>query len=265
MKHKARKRFGQNFLTDKNIITKLINTISPKDAEFFLEIGPGLGALTLPLLEKTKKLQVIELDRNVIPILAEKAKYKGELNIISADVLKVNFSELFAQHAPIRCVGNLPYNISSPIIFHLLTYRHLFADMHFMLQKEMVDRIVAKPGTKTYGRISVMVQYFCLCEKLFYVPPTAFDPPPKVESAIIYLKPKMVISLPAEDETIFSELVRDAFGQRRKTLGNALKKYFSKEDWDKLQFDSKQRAENLSVDDFVKLTNYFVKNKCRLG
>ncbi len=253
--HMPRKRFGQNFLTDKNIIFKIINAVNPKPSETLLEIGPGFGALTLPLLETCKKLYAVELDRDVIPHLKISAESVGELILHEGDVLKFKFQDLFSNLQKIRCIGNLPYNISSPLIFHLLEQREWIYDMHFMLQKEMVNRIVAKPGSKEYGRISVMVQYFCKVEKLFIVKPTAFNPPPKVDSAIIRLKPHEKLPVIADDEKNFADLVRDAFNQRRKTIANSLKKYITSEKLRELDIDPKIRAEELSVADFVRMAN----------
>lgn len=256
MSHIPRKRFGQNFLVDNHVIFKIINAIAPKETDTLLEIGPGLGALTIPLLEACKKLNAVELDRDVIPLLKASAKDVGELNLFEGDVLKFKFEDLFDELKPIRCVGNLPYNISSPLIFHLLQQRQWIKDMHFMLQKEMVDRIVAKPGSKTYGRISVMVQYFCQVEKLFLVKPTAFNPPPKVDSAIIYLRPYAKLPFKVDDEIKLGVIVRDAFNQRRKTISNSLKKHINSEQLVEMGIDPKTRPEQLSIEQFVRITNF---------
>lgn len=253
--HTPRKRFGQNFLVDKNIIFKIINSINPKPTETILEIGPGLGALTIPLLELCKTLYAVELDRDVIPILKEATAKVGNLILYEGDVLNFKFEELFSEPKKIRCVGNLPYNISSPLIFHLLKQRQWIFDMHFMLQKEMVQRICATSGTKEYGRISVMVQYYCKTEALFIIKPMAFNPAPKVDSAIIRLTPYETLPIKANDEIKFANLVRDAFNQRRKTISNSLKGIVSVDQLISLGIDPKIRPEQLSVAEFVKMAN----------
>lgn len=258
--HIARKRFGQNFLTDKNVIFKIIHLIQPKIGETLLEIGPGFGALTFPLLEICKKLYAIELDRDIIPHLTKKAAELGELILYEGDALKFKFFDLFPTFQKIHCIGNLPYNISTPLIFHLLEQREWITDMHFMLQNEMVDRIIAMPGSKEYGRISVMVQYVCQAEKCLVIKPTAFNPSPKVDSAIIHLKPYTTLPFIANNEKLFAEIVRTAFNQRRKTITNSLKKYLSAKDLLQLNIDHNIRAEALSVADFVKIANFISTN-----
>lgn len=253
--HTPRKRFGQNFLVDKNIIFQIINSINPKPDETLLEIGPGFGALTIPLLEVCKTLYAVELDRDVIPHLKLQAEGVGNLILHEGDILKFRFDDLFAEPKKIRCVGNLPYNISSPLIFHLLAQRQWISDMFFMLQKEMVDRIVAAPGSKDYGRISVMVQYFCKTEKLFGIGPAAFNPPPKVDSAMIRLIPYEILPVTANDEIKFATIVREAFNQRRKTISNSLKGVLTPAQLLSLDIDPKTRAEQLSVTDFVRMAN----------
>lgn len=253
--HTPRKRFGQNFLIDKNIIFQIINSINPKPNETLLEIGPGLGALTIPLLEVCKTLYAVELDRDVIPHLKLQAEDVGKLVLYEGDILKFRFDNLFTKPKKIRCVGNLPYNISTPLMFHLLEQRQWIVDMFFMLQKELVDRIVATPGSKDYGRISVMVQYFCKTEKLFGIKPDAFNPAPKVDSAMIRLTPYETLPITANDESKLATLVREAFNQRRKTISNSLKGLLTPGQLLSLDIDPKIRAEQLSVTDFVKMAN----------
>jgi 16S rRNA (adenine1518-N6/adenine1519-N6)-dimethyltransferase len=249
MQHKARKRFGQNFLIDSQIIERIVATIAPKDDDKLIEIGPGKGALTLPLLENLKTMKVIEIDRDLISIL-ESQNHKN-LNVIQADALNFNFSELEQKS---RIVGNLPYNISSPLLFHLLDHRHNIIDMTFMLQKEVVDRIVAPHGSKTYGRLSVMMQAFFEVDLMFTVPKESFDPQPKIESAIIYLKPKESTTL--TESVLLEKVVKAAFSQRRKTLKNCLKLILSQE---QTNIDLSRRAEMLSVDEFIHLTQDYAK------
>ncbi len=244
-KHKARKRFGQNFLTDEKIIERIVATIAPKSDDSLLEIGPGQGAMTLPLLECVNKLNVIEIDRDLISIL-ESFK-KDNLIINQGDALKFDLNTL---PTPIRVVGNLPYNISSPILFHLLENRAKVKDMTFMLQKEVVERISAPSGSKIYGRLSVMMQAFFEVEMIFVVPPESFEPAPKVDSAIVYLKPLM--NSKVKNVKVFEKIVKAAFSQRRKTLRNCLKSLLTQEQTD---VDLSLRAETLDVDEFVTLTN----------
>jgi 16S rRNA (adenine1518-N6/adenine1519-N6)-dimethyltransferase len=251
--HRARKRFGQNFLTDELVIQKIVTAIQPSEKNNLVEIGPGLGALTRRILPHTKKMSVIELDRDVIPKLKFNCEPYGELVIHQQDALKMNFSSL-AKPSNIRVIGNLPYNISTPILFHLFEHLDVIDDMHFMLQKEVVERMVANPGSKTYGRLSVMTQYFCDAYNLFLVPPTAFNPQPKVDSAIVRLKPKKnqekVI-----DFSYFSELVTQAFNQRRKTIRNVWKNKISLETLEALNIDPQLRPENLTLSEFIAVAN----------
>jgi 16S rRNA (adenine1518-N6/adenine1519-N6)-dimethyltransferase len=247
-----RKRFGQNFLHDKNIIQKIINAIAPKKGEHIVEIGPGLGALTVELLPILGTMDVIELDRDLIPKLQAKCEGLGQLNIHRADALKFDFKKL-DDH--LRIVGNLPYNISTPLIFHLLKQIDGILDMHFMLQKEVVERLAAQSGNKNYGRLSVMVQYFCQVTQLFTVSPRAFYPAPKVKSALVRLIPHKKISLLAKDTALLAKVVKAAFSQRRKTIQNSLKTLISQQQLLQLNIDPKLRAEQLSVDDFVKVSN----------
>lgn len=256
MKHVAKKRFGQNFLTDKSIINSLVEAISPKADDLMVEIGPGLGALTTPLLQKLTKLHVVELDRDIIDWM-QKNHPSAKIEIHHCDALKFDFVQLGPK---VRVVGNLPYNISTPILFHLLDNVAHITDMHFMLQKEVVERMVAEPSTAAYGRLSVMLQYRLQMEYLFTVPPEAFDPAPKVESAFVRCVPHSNLPYPAKDGKLFSEVVLAAFGQRRKTLRNTLKNLLNDAGFEHLGIDSQQRAENLHVSDFVAITNYLFSN-----
>ncbi len=251
-KYKTKKRFGQHFLHDQGVIQKLIYEINPQHNDNIVEIGPGLGALTFPLLETLSTLHVVEIDRDVIARL--KQKKLSSLQIHEQDALTFEFDQL-ANNETLRVVGNLPYNISTPLIFHLLESASEISDMHFMLQNEVVERITAKPGSKTYGRLSVMVQYFCETEYLFFVGPESFSPPPKVDSAILRLIPRKSFIDKADDATKLASIVAQAFSMRRKTLRNNLKKLISAEQIESLNIDPSARAETLSVKDFVILSN----------
>ena len=249
MSHQARKRFGQNFLIDDQIVNRIVATISPKKNDNIVEIGPGKGALTVPLLEHLDKLSVIEIDRDLISHL--KSKMQDKLIIYEADALKFDYG-LISNN--LRIVGNLPYNISSPLLFHLLSINNQIIDMTFMLQKEVVDRIVAKNGSKTYGRISVMMQAFFEVESMFTVPKESFDPKPKIESAILCLKTRAEPL--AENTKLLEKIVKVSFSQRRKTLKNCLKSILIQE---QTEIDLSQRAEMLSVDNFITLMKDYEK------
>ncbi len=261
MPHYAKKRFGQNFLVDTSIINLIVDSIQPQSGDLMIEIGPGLGAMTKPLLSQLDFLNVIELDRDIIPRLINNCVFadianKTKLIVNEKDVLKFDFAEFYAAQdtdKKLRIVGNLPYNISTPVLFHLLDYRHLIQDMHFMLQKEVVDRIVASPGVKNYGRLSVMLQTFCDTQALFEVPPYAFQPAPKVDSAILRLQPKTQFENKITDFSLYEDLVRQAFSQRRKTLKNTLKDLCSTQQIEQAGLLPGQRAEELSIEDFVHL------------
>jgi 16S rRNA (adenine1518-N6/adenine1519-N6)-dimethyltransferase len=249
-KHIHKKQFGQHFLHDPGLIRRIVQAIAPKPGERLVEIGPGEGAITLPLLREHGRLTVIELDRDLIPRIQAAARDLGELEVIHADVLTVDFTQI-AAGGNLRLVGNLPYNISSPILFHCLDHAAAITDMHFMLQKEVVDRMAADPGSKVYGRLSVMLQLYCTVEPLLKVPPGAFNPPPKVDSAVVRLTP-----LPAErrhdaDPALVERVVRHAFGQRRKTLSNALHGVATSEQIRAAGIDPKERAEQLAPLEFV--------------
>jgi 16S rRNA (adenine1518-N6/adenine1519-N6)-dimethyltransferase len=253
--HKARKRFGQNFLHDPRIIQNIIKAIHPTPGQRIVEIGPGQGALTEELLTGTEgSLDVIELDRDLIPILRTKFFNYPNFHIHEGDALKFDFATL-AKGEKLRVVGNLPYNISTPLLFHLISFADQIQDMHFMLQKEVVQRICAAAGDSSYGRLSVMMQYYCDTEYLFTVPPGAFNPAPKVDSAIVRLVPKNQQALTAQDPVAFSNLVRTAFAQRRKTLRNNLKGVLTAEQIEALGIDPGIRPEKLSLQDFINLSN----------
>lgn len=256
--YKTKKRFGQHFLNDRSIIEKMIYAINPKPSEKFVEIGPGLGALTFPLLEHLDALDVVEIDRDVIARLQQRKEREKieQLTIHDCDALKMNFEALSSNDdEPLRIVGNLPYNISTPLIFHLLESAPGIKDMHFMLQNEVVQRITAAPNSKTYGRLSIMVQYYCDTEYLFFVPPESFDPPPKVDSAILSLTPWKELPYKANDNKYLSKLVTQAFSTRRKTLRNTLKKILTTEQIESVGIDPGLRPENISVAEYVALSN----------
>ncbi|MEE4245378.1 MAG: 16S rRNA (adenine(1518)-N(6)/adenine(1519)-N(6))-dimethyltransferase RsmA [Kangiellaceae bacterium] len=254
--HTAKKRFGQNFLHDPTVISRIVNTIQPQPGDNIIEIGPGPGALTQPVLKKVGKMRAVELDREVIPKLKMFCLGDGQLDIIQADALTVDFSSFAESDGSLRVIGNLPYNISTPLMFHLFTMRNSIKDMHFMLQKEVVDRLVASPGSKSYGRLSIMAQYYCRAEFMFLVKPGAFNPPPKVDSAIVRLTPHPADNSPSTNVELMNKIVTSAFSLRRKTIRNSLKQYLTESDFAQLQLNSKERAENLSLDDFIKITDF---------
>lgn len=251
MEHRARKRFGQNFLHDHHVIGRIVRAIAPRAGERLVEIGPGLGALTLPLLQEAGNLQVVELDRDLIPKLRQLAAGAGDLVIHAGDALQFDFSSLTGEQR-LRVVGNLPYNISTPLLFHLLEQAGVIQDMHFMLQKEVVDRLAARPATPDYGRLSVMVQFHCRVEKLFTVPPAAFTPVPRVDSAVVRLTPHSRPPVEA-DAGILANVVARAFSQRRKTLRNTLRGLLNEVQIAAAGIDPQRRAETLSLDEFAAL------------
>lgn len=253
--HRARKRFGQNFLHDPFIIQRIVEIINPQKGDRLIEIGPGKGALTTLMLERVTKLDVIEIDRDLVASLKTTLGNDERLVIHEADALKLELSQ-FGQK-DLRIVGNLPYNISTPLLFHLLTYKECIKDMIFMLQKEVVNRICAKPGNKQYGRLTVMLQYYCEVESLFTIKPGAFNPSPKVDSAIVRLRPLKKPQHELLDHECLKIIVREAFSQRRKTIRNGLKNYISETDMKDLGIAPEIRAENLEIADFVKLANRY--------
>ena len=255
MNARPKKSFGQHFLHDKRYIDRIVSSIAPKDGDTVVEIGPGEGAMTMPLLAVARRMTAIELDTDLIPGLQERAAPIGELRIVHSDVLKVDFTALARELGAerLRIAGNLPYYISSPILFHCVEHAAAIQDMHFMLQKEVVDRMAAEPGSKVYGRLSVMLQLVCRVEPLFVVPPGAFRPPPKVDSAVVRLVPLGPDQLPDADPERIHAIVKAAFAQRRKTLSNALKNVMDSSAIMAADVDPKARAETLSPQDYVRL------------
>jgi len=264
MKHQARKRFGQNFLTDSHVVDDIIAAFHPVVGQHVVEVGPGLGVLTTRLLPIIKKLDVIELDRDLIPklkaVCLAVCEHEDDLQIYNEDVLKFDFSKLTHDEQPLRIIGNLPYNISTPLIFYLLEQSIKIQDMLFMLQKEVVDRMGAAPGSKQYGRLSVMTQYYCEVHKLFDVDASAFSPPPKVQSSIVQLLPYRELPIKAHDEQLLKTIVTKAFSKRRKTLRNSLKDIIDIKELTELGIDPVVRAEQLSVEQFVKISNLVENN-----
>lgn len=254
-KPEAKKHLGQHFLHDGGIIAMIVHAVDPRPGDRLVEIGPGQGAITFPLLDRHGELTVIEFDRDLIFPLSEGARAHGTLEVIHRDVLTVDFTAL-ANETPIRLVGNLPYNLSSPILFHALDHAAAIVDMHFMLQKEVVDRMAAGPGSKVYGRLSVMLQAYCRVIALFDVPPAAFRPPPKVDSAVVRMIPHPPAQVGIDDRALFARVVRDAFGQRRKTLRNALSRICDGAAIEAAGLRPDARAEQIEVADFVKLANW---------
>lgn len=254
--HTARKRFGQNFLHDQYIIDQIVSAINPLSDQTLVEIGPGLGAITEPVCELIDKLNVVELDRDLAKRLRSHPFIGSKLNVIETDALKFDFSTLFEEGKPLRVFGNLPYNISTPLMFHLFSFAGKVQDMHFMLQKEVVNRLAASPGNKNYGRLSIMAQYYCTVVPVLHVPPGAFNPPPKVDSAVVRLIPHTTKPFPVKNEELLNQICAAAFNQRRKTLRNSLKNEITEEDLVALGIKPDLRAENLSLQDYVTITNF---------
>ena len=253
MKHVARKRFGQNFLTDKQVLSDIIDAIAPRQGETMVEIGPGLAAMTALLLKQLDHMHVVELDRDLVTRL-EKAYPRERLTVHSGDALKFDFGAIpVAEGQKLRVVGNLPYNISSPLLFHLADFAHLIEDQHFMLQKEVVERMVAEPGSKTYGRLSVMLQWRYDMSLMFIVPPTAFDPPPQVESAIVRMVP-VKQQLPCDAKRL-ETVVAKAFSQRRKVIRNCVAGMFTEAQLVAAGIDPSVRPEAVSLAQYVALAN----------
>ncbi|NVJ62297.1 MAG: 16S rRNA (adenine(1518)-N(6)/adenine(1519)-N(6))-dimethyltransferase RsmA [Gammaproteobacteria bacterium] len=261
--HQAKKRFGQNFLHDPTVISRIVNTINPKAGDNMIEIGPGPGALTQPILKRVGAMKVVELDREVIPKLKMFCLGDGELDVIESDALKVDFSQFAQSPNSLRVIGNLPYNISTPLMFHLFDSIDLIKDMHFMLQKEVVMRLTASTGTKEYGRLSIMAQYFTRAELMFIVKPGAFNPPPKVDSAIVKLTPKAKSERPNVDLKLLNKIVTTAFSLRRKTLRNSLKSILTSDDFASLDIDPQARAETLSPEQFIAIAQWVGQNETR--
>ena len=252
--HTPRKRFGQNFLQDQSVIQSIIDAVNPLAGETLIEIGPGLGALTKPLLARCGQLHVVEIDRDIIAKL--RINFPDGMSIHEGDALTFDFNSIPGTK---KIVGNLPYNISTPLLFHLADYSDQVIDMHFMLQKEVVERMVATPSTTDYGRLSVMLQYSFAMELLFIVPPQAFWPPPKVESAVVRMLPQPGRCGLAQNVELFAQLVKQAFAQRRKTLRNNLKNLVNQQQFDTVGIDPGQRAEDISVQQYVALSNLLNK------
>ena len=257
--HTARKRFGQNFLTDSHVIDGIVRAINPQPEDILVEIGPGLGALTEPVAEVSDHLHVVELDRDLAKRLRHHPFIGSKLTVHECDALKFDFRSLCQEEKQIKVFGNLPYNISTPLIFHLLSFQDTIDNMHFMLQKEVVQRMAAGPGTKAYGRLSVMTQYYCKAIPVLEVPPNAFKPAPKVDSAVIRLIP-VPPRWPAEDISILERVVSEAFNQRRKTLRNSLKRVIDSENLIKLEIDPTLRPEQITIEQFVRIANFVNKN-----
>lgn len=259
--HKARKRFGQNFLHDHGVIRRIVACIGPKKGQRIVEIGPGKGALTEGIISVTERMDVVELDRDLIPILKVNLFRFPELTVHEADAMKFDFTSLKTDEQSIRVVGNLPYNISTPLIFHLLSQADVIEDMHFMLQKEVVDRLAARPGDSLYGRLSVMAQYYCAVESLFIVGPESFDPAPKVDSAIVRMTPHKTLPYSVSNIKKLEDMVRIGFQQRRKTLRNNYKGVLDNDDFAALNIDPSLRPERLDIEDFVRITNHVLQKE----
>ena len=257
--YQARKRFGQNFLHDQNIVDKIVEQIKPKNNQHLVEIGPGQGALTKPLASSGAKLDCIELDRDLAKYLDKEFSEVERVSVVQQDVLKFDLSTLTDTEKSLRIIGNLPYNISTPVIFHLLKSHRLICDMIFMLQLEVVQRLVATPGGKNYGRLGLMVQYSCEVQHLFNVPSSAFTPKPKVVSAIVRLKPHSDFPLEAKDPECLQTVIRTAFNQRRKTLKNSLRTIISEEVLKELPIDAGLRPEKLSLADYILISDAISK------
>ena len=256
---RARKRFGQNFLQDEMIIADIVAAIDPQIDEHLVEIGPGRGAITESLVKSCNRLDVIELDRDLIPLLENKLNSYPQLFVHEADALAFDYGKLVMDNERLRVIGNLPYNITTPLLFNLLSQSKYIQDMCFMLQLEVVQRICAQPGSKTYGRLSIMVQYQCEAVQLFTVPPEAFEPVPKVDSAIIYLKPLRQVYGGDVPVGALKTVVTQAFSQRRKTIANTLKNMVSTDALEQIGIDLKQRPETISVEKYVEITKVWLR------
>ena len=259
--HRARKRFGQNFLNDVFVIDSIVSAINPRKGEAMLEIGPGLAALTEPVACDLDHMTVIEIDRDLAERLRHHPQLKDKLTVREQDAMSADFSAISAELGQkLRVFGNLPYNISTPLMFHLFDYTDSISDMHFMLQKEVVNRLAAGPGSKAYGRLSVMAQYYCQVIPVLEVPPHAFKPAPKVDSAVVRLVPHAQKPFPVKNLRWLSRVTTDAFNQRRKTLRNGLSHLFSVEQLEALGIDPTLRAENITVEQFCRLANWLSDN-----
>jgi len=253
--HTARKRFGQNFLTDDNVINRIVGAIAPDNDHVMVEIGPGLGALTEPVATAIDNLTVVELDRDLVERLQNHPVLKDKLTIHQGDALQFDFGQLVVPGKKLKVFGNLPYNISTPLMFHLFEFAEQIETMHFMLQKEVVLRLSASPGNKAYGRLTVMAQYFCQVVPVLEVPPHSFAPPPKVDSAVVRLLPYAEKPFPCKDVNVLRQLCTTAFNMRRKTLRNNLKQVLSDEEFEQLGIDPNLRPEQISVEQYVAMAN----------
>ena len=264
--HTARKRFGQNFLHDTHVIQNIVAAICPQKEQFLLEIGPGLGALTEPVAEQIDRLTVLELDRDLAERLRHHPFLHQKLHVIETDAMQFDFAQLYAseklaeEQQKIRVFGNLPYNISTPLMFHLFKFCDIIQDMHFMLQKEVVKRLCAAPNSKAYGRLTIMTQYFCQVMPVLEVPPSAFKPAPKVDSAVVRLIPHQQLPHAVKDLYWLNRVTAQAFNQRRKTLRNALSTLILPENLTALSIDLNARAENLSIADYARLADWLADN-----
>lgn len=260
--HTARKRFGQNFLVDDNVINNIVAAINPKDGQALIEIGPGLGALTEAVTARTNHLNVIEIDRDLAARLASHPFIRDKLTIYQEDAMKFDFGQFHKEQGqPLRVFGNLPYNISTPLMFHLFTFTNAIEDMFFMLQKEVVERLAAGPNSKSYGRLSIMAQFYCEVIPVLEVPPNAFKPAPKVDSAVVKLAPHKTPKYQVADIKLLSQVTAQAFAQRRKTLRNSLSDLCNIEDLKAVQIDETLRAENVSIQQYCDLVNYLAEQR----
>jgi len=255
LQHRARKRFGQNFLHDQNVIGRIIAAIDPQRQDHLLEIGPGQGALTQHLIESCQRLDTVELDRDLAAFLHKSYADKEHFKVYQQDILKFDLKQLSNAEKSLRIIGNLPYNISTPVMFYLLQFHGLIKDMTFMLQSEVVNRLSATTGNKNYGRLGLMIQYYCQVEHLFNVPSAAFTPKPKVSSAIVRLTPHQKLPVVARDVNCLQTVIRTAFNQRRKTLKNSLRTLISEQQLDELGLDLSLRPENISLADYVRISD----------
>ncbi|WP_023604401.1 16S rRNA (adenine(1518)-N(6)/adenine(1519)-N(6))-dimethyltransferase RsmA [Aliivibrio logei] len=258
--HKAKKRFGQNFLNDPYVIDGIVSAINPLPGQNLVEIGPGLGAITEPVGREIDKFTVIELDRDLAARLRTHPELGSKLTIYEGDAMRFDFTQLIQEGNKLRIFGNLPYNISTPLMFHLFEFHKDIQDMHFMLQKEVVNRLAAGPGTKAYGRLTVMAQYYCKVMPVLEVPPTAFVPPPKVDSAVVRLVPYEVLPFPAKNLKWLDRVCREGFNQRRKTVRNCFKALLTKEQLEALGVNPSHRPENLTLEQFVIMANWLNDN-----
>lgn len=264
-KHQAKKRFGQNFLVSEYIINQIISSLAINEEDYILEIGPGLGAISSHMINLCKKLYAVEIDKDLAPKLIKQFGSCANFKLFNQDILEFSLEENIYDELPknnlLRVVGNIPYNISSPIIFKFLSNLKNIKDLNFMVQEEVANRLASNPGSKNYGRLSIMVQYFCVAEKLVDVDASCFSPPPKVQSAFIRLVPKDSKDLLANDFALFADIVKIAFNQRRKTVANVLKQFVTKDELVALNINPSLRPEDLKVIDYVNISNYCSSNQ----